>query len=135
MLQATTLQQQASTGNTQSNIGITANAPNTTAQSDVDDDSDDESPISPIQNSSATKEWHDSIKADYRKHVINELLQTILPSPNHRKRTHKEFIFYAKEIERDIYERANSENEYHRLIADNIYKMHEEMKEEPQQAQ
>lgn len=127
-------QQQMGTGNAQSNIGITVNAPTATAQSDVDKGSDDESPISPIQNSPATKEWHDSIKANYRNHVINEFVQAILPPLNRRKRSYKDFILDTKKIEGDIYERANSENEYHRLIAENIYKLHRKMKEECQQA-
>lgn len=136
LLQATNSQQQMSTASARTNIGIATNAPSTSdVDEDVDEDSDDDSPVTHIGNSSATKGWHDSIKTEYRSHVINELWRAILPPENRRKRLCKDFSLDVRKIEDDIYKCADSEDEYHRLIAENIYKLHQKMKEESEQAE
>ncbi|XP_055304203.1 CREB-binding protein-like [Sitodiplosis mosellana] len=132
VLQANSSQQQIGIGNAQKSIDTT-NAPTTTTQSSVDLTSEDVSSTPSIGNSPPTKEWHNSIKADYRNHIRNELVQAMMPPPDRRKRTYKDSTLEARKIESDVYERANSEAEYHRLIAENIYKLYKEMEEKRQQ--
>ncbi|KAG8518116.1 Histone acetyltransferase p300, partial [Galemys pyrenaicus] len=78
------------------------------------------------------KQWHGEITQDIRNHLVYIFLHAMFPTldlASLRDRQMENLAAYARKLEGDTYESANSRAEYYHLIAMKIYKIQKELEE------
>ncbi|XP_052796532.1 histone acetyltransferase p300-like isoform X2 [Mya arenaria] len=103
-----------SLGNQNNPLGVLNSTPGLT--------SGDGLQISP-QTNRETKEWHQSVEQGLRNIFVKDLAQAGSPTPDLAALDARKMVLlllYARKVEGDMYETANSKKEYYSLVAEKI---------------
>ncbi|XP_062588701.1 uncharacterized protein LOC134250361 [Saccostrea cucullata] len=85
------------------------------------------------KKSSDSKEWHQSLTQDLRKHHVYLISKAIFPSHINPAFLEDErmnnLVAYARKVEGDMHDTANSREEYYDLLAERIHKIQKYLEE------
>ncbi|KAI3413235.1 protein of unknown function (DUF902) [Globodera pallida] len=82
------------------------------------------------------RDWHASITPDLRNHLVGKLVKAIFPYPDAaavRDHRIRDLLFYARKVEKDMFEAANDKEAYYHMVADKIYMLQKELQEKKNQ--
>ncbi|XP_038656759.1 NACHT, LRR and PYD domains-containing protein 3-like isoform X1 [Scyliorhinus canicula] len=95
----------------------------------------DRNAVSATMQSSITdirKSWHGDVTQDLRNYLVDKLVQNILPASGPtvlKDRWMANRVAYARKVEENIYESANSMDAYFQLMTNTIYKVQWQLQE------
>ncbi|KAH7707681.1 bromodomain protein [Aphelenchoides avenae] len=87
----------------------------------------------PLENPTSPKAWQADISPDTRDHLVCKFVKAAYPSASPQDIHHqpiKDLISYARQVENDCFLRAESNEEYYHLLAEEIYRMQRALEEQ-----
>ena len=86
------------------------------------------------QQPTVSKSWHEKITPEMRKHLVQKIAQTIIPTTQTTEDTLKDkrmisLLEYASKTEFEMYEQAKDQEEYFHLLAERIYKIQKDLED------
>ncbi|XP_039369253.1 histone acetyltransferase p300-like isoform X3 [Mauremys reevesii] len=92
-------------------------------------------PLPRAPQSSSTgrnNQWQESVSLAQREHVVRRIVQMIYPNPDPAvlgdERTER-LVSFARRVEGESYDQANSREEYHHLLTEKIHEIHRHIQE------
>ncbi|KAG6928083.1 E1A binding protein p300, partial [Chelydra serpentina] len=77
-------------------------------------------------------QWQELVSLAQREHIVQRIVQMIYPNPDPAvlgdERTER-LVSFARRVEEESYEQANSREEYHHLLTEKIYEIHRHIQE------
>ena len=83
-------------------------------------------------NPTVREDWHHGITNELRQHLIVTIITAIFPSLDPaaiKDQRIKDLFSYAKKVEKEMFEHANTKEKYYQLLAEKIYKIQKELQE------